>query len=103
MFASYISAYHNMAQDKMWSRSLYNLQISLSDNPEKMTMGYIWGREVMCQNHQAVGLNTVVFPCFLEAKTWFCSQFLRDNVAYCLKITAGYIQYKSSVHFENDL
>lgn len=62
MFASYISAYHNMAQDKMLSRPLYNLQIS--DNPEKMTMGYIWGREVMCQNHQAVGLNIVVFPWF---------------------------------------
>lgn len=40
---------------------------------------------------------------FLEAQTWFCSQFLRANVAYCLKITVGNIQYKSGVHFKTDL
>lgn len=71
MLASYISVYHNMAQDKMLSRPLYNLQISLSDNPEKMTMGYIWGREVKCQNNQAPGLNTGVF-------SWFSSKHKPD-------------------------
>lgn len=44
MLASYISAYHSMAQDKMLSRSLYNLQISLSDNPEKNDDGVHLGQ-----------------------------------------------------------
>ena len=43
------------------------------------------------------------FMVFLEAQIWFCSQFLRANVAYCLKITVGNIQYKSGVHFKTDL
>ena len=43
------------------------------------------------------------FNGFLEAQTWLCSQFLKENVAYCPKITVGYRQYKSSVHFKNDL
>ena len=64
MFVFYVSVYHNMAQDKMLSRPLCNLQISLSDNPEKMTMGSFWGREVKCQNNQAPGFNTGVFSWF---------------------------------------
>lgn len=31
----------------LW-RSLYHLQISLSNNPAEMATGYIWEREVKC-------------------------------------------------------